>query len=163
MAAVSDEMDRAGTPDRAGTSDRDSRVFVPLDRLFRLAIAIGFLATVLVIATAIHGHAIAPAADLVLDTIAAVVCIALTALAWARYRERRVIAAAYHASAFMTLSVAYGLAVLISLQHANSPDGLAEPEDVSVLVFEVARLAATILFVVAGILTQRRTYGWNPA
>ena len=163
MAAVSDEMNRPGTSDRAGTSDRLSGLSVPLDRLFRVAIVIGFATTVLVLIPGVHGHGILPAPDLVLDTIAAVVFIALTALAWARYRERRVIAAAYHAAAFMALSVAYGLAVLISLQHAANLDGLAEPENVQVLVFGVARLAAAILFVIAGVFTQRPSYGWHPA
>jgi signal transduction histidine kinase len=163
VAAVSDEMDRAGTLNRTGTRGPHSGDFVPLDRLFRLAVAIGVAVTVLVFMGGIHGHGVAPAADLVLDTVAAVVCIALTTLAWARYRERRVVAAAYHAAAFMALSIAYGIAVLISLQHAASLDALAPPDNVQVLVFAVARLAAAVLFVIGGVFTQRRTYGWNPA
>ncbi|MCJ7712583.1 MAG: hypothetical protein MUQ32_17325, partial [Chloroflexi bacterium] len=152
MAAVSDEMDRAGTLAPLPV------VGAPLDRLFGVAVAIGLVVTVLVLVPGVHGHAILPAADLVLDTIAAVVFIVLTALAWARYRERRVIAAAYHAGAFMALSVAYGLAVLISLQHAAYLDGQAEPDNVQVLAFAVARILAAILFVIAGVATRRRTY-----
>ncbi len=133
-----------------------------LDGLFKLAIAACILATLLVIAGNIHGHEIQPAVDLVIDTIAAVVCITLTTLAWARHRERHVIAAAYHAAAFMALSVAYSIAVAISLQQATGVGGLAAPENVQVLVFAVARMAAAILFVIAGAFTRRPSYGWGP-
>ena len=146
-----------------GTSDRPSDLNSPLDRLFGLAIAVCILVSLLVVVPGVHGHAILPALDLVLDTIAAVVCVTLTTLAWARFRERHVIAAAYHAAAFMALSVAYGIAVLISVQHSATIGGLAAPENVQVLVFAVARIAAAILFVIAGVFTRRSTYGWNPA
>jgi signal transduction histidine kinase len=140
-----------------------SRSGVALDRLFGLAVVLCALFTLLVLVRGIHGHEIQPAADLVLDTIALVVFIALTTLAWARFRERHVIAAAYHAAAFMALSVAYGVAVVTSLQQGASVGGPAEPEGVQVLVFAVAQFAAAILFVIAGIRTGRPTYGWNPA
>ena len=133
-----------------------------LDRLFGLAIAACLLVSLLVIGGGVHGHEIQPAADLVLDTIAAVVFIALTTLAWARYRERHVISAAYHAAAFMALSVAYSIAVVISLQQAAGVGGLAAPQNIQVLVFAVARLAAAVLFIIAGAFTRRPTYGWNP-
>jgi signal transduction histidine kinase len=136
---------------------------VSLDRLFAAAIALCALATVLVIVAGIHGHAILPTVDLVMDTIAAVVCLALLALAWARFRERQVISAAYHAAAFLALAVAYGIAVLVSVQGGASVAGLAVPENVQVLVFAVARLAAACLFVVAGVFVKRPTYGWNPS
>lgn len=134
-----------------------------LDRLFVLAIVLCAVFSLLVVGQGIHGHEIQPAADLVLDTIAMVVFIALTTLAWARFRERQVIAAAYHAAAFMALAVAYTLAIVVSLQQAASLGGPAEPENAQVLVFAVARLAAAILFVIAGIHTGRSTYGWNPS
>ncbi len=102
-----------------GPSDSEARPL--LDRLFGLAVAVGLLVSLLVVVPGIHGHAILPALDLVLDTIATVVCIVLTTLAWARFRERRVIAAAYHAAAFMALSVAYGIAVLVTLQEGGEP------------------------------------------
>ena len=140
-----------------------SRRGVALDRLFWLAIAFCAVFTVLVLAQGIHGHEIQPATDLVLDSIAMVVSIALTTLAWARFRERQVVAAAYHAAAFMALATAYSLAVVTSLQQVAIPGGLAASEDVQVLVFAVARFAAAILFVIAGINTRRPTYGWQPA
>jgi signal transduction histidine kinase len=133
-----------------------------LDQVMLLVVALCAVSTVVVLLPGIHGHAIVPAIDLVIDTIALVACSTLTALAWARYREGQVIAAAYHASAFMALTAAYGVAVAISLQRSQTSSGLVEPEDVQVLVFAVARLAAAILFVIAGGFTSRRTYGWRP-
>jgi signal transduction histidine kinase len=140
-----------------------SRSGAALDRLFWLAIGVCACFTLLVLAQGIHGHGIQPAVDLVLDTIAMVVFTALTTLAWARFRERQVIAASYHAAAFMALAVAYGVAVISSLQQSASLGGLAEHEGVQVLVFAVARLAAAVLFVIAGLYMGRPTYGWNPA
>lgn len=134
----------------------------PLDRLFWLSIVLCILVSLLVLAQGIHGHEIQPAVDLVLDTVAMVVFIALTTLAWARFRERQVVAAAYHAAAFMALAVAYGIAVVTSLQQAATLGSLSEPQDAQVLVFAVARLAAAILFVMAGLYTRRPSYGWNP-
>lgn len=140
-----------------------SRSGAVLDRLFVLAIVLCAVFSLLVVGQGIHGHEIQPAADLVLDTIAMVVFIALTALAWARFRELHVIAAAYHAAAFMALAVAYTIAVVISLQQAARLGGPAEPDGVQVLVFAVSRFSAAILFVIAGIHTGRPTYGWNPS
>ncbi len=145
-----------------GAGARPSDAGDTLDRMFGLAIGACVVATLLVLLPGVHGHAIMPTVDLVIDTVAAVVCISLTALAWARFRERHVIVAAYHASAFLALAVAYGIAVLISLQQGASIGSLAEPEDVQVLVFAIAHLAAAVLFVLAGVFTARRTYGWNP-
>ena len=146
-----------------GTFARPSRAGETLDRLFALAIAVCVIATLLVLLPGIHGHAILPTLDLVLDTVAFVACASLTALAWSRFRERKVIAAAYHAAAFLALAVAYGIGVLVSLQHGESIGSLEQPQNVQVLVFAVARLAAAVLFVIAGVFTGRRTYGWNPA
>ena len=134
----------------------------PLDRLFRAVFVLCLVASALVLLRDIDGHWAQPAVDLALDTISAVVCIALTALAWARFRERHVVAAAYHAAAFMALSVAYSIAVVGSLQLSTVVGGLDALDDVQVLVFAVARFAAAILFVIAGTFTRRRSYGWNP-
>ena len=136
---------------------RPNRAGDGLDRLFALAIVVCIAATVLVLVPGIHGHVVLPTVDLVMDTVALVACAALTALAWARFRERRVIAAVYHAAAFLALAVAYGIAVLVSLHHSASIGSLAEPENAQVLVFAVARLAAAVLFVLAGVFTGRRT------
>ena len=107
------------------SNDRSRLGASPLDRLFVAAIVGCIAATVLMLVSGIHGHAILPTIDLVIDTVGLVVCAALTTLAWARYRERRVIAALYHAGAFQALAVAYGIAVLVSLDHSASIEGLA--------------------------------------
>lgn len=156
VAAVGDGLDVTKA------EDRPSGASAPLDRLFWVAVAVSLIVSTLVVVPGIHGHAILPALDLVLDTIAAVVCIALTALAWARFRERQVVAAASHAAAFMALSVAYGVAVLVSVQHAANLNDLAVPDDVQVLVFAVARFAAAVLFIIAGLATRRPSRGWSP-
>jgi signal transduction histidine kinase len=134
-----------------------------MERLLRASVAVCVLATTAILLPGVHGHAVMPAVDLVLDTIALLASVMLTLLAWARFRERRAIVAAYHASAFLALSAAYGIALLFSLEHSGSIDRLAEPEDAQDLVFAIASLAAAILFVVAGSFTGRRTYGWHPA
>jgi len=133
-----------------------------LDRLFALTIAGCAALTLLVLEPGIRGHAVLPTVDLALDTISLVIFVALVALTWARFRESRVIVAIYHAAAFQALAVAYGFAVLISLQHSESIGRLEQPENVQVLVFSVAHLAAAILFVIAGAFTARRSYGWSP-
>jgi len=133
-----------------------------LDRLLILTLVVGVASTLLVILPGVHGHAIVPAIDLVIDTVALVACATLTLLAWARFRESHVIAAVYHAGAFMALTAAYGLAVLVSLQRSDSIGGVAEPEDVQVLVFAIARLVAASLFVIAGVFIVRPSYGWRP-
>lgn len=144
------------------TSRWPSRANTPLDRLFRMVFAACLLVSALVLLQGIHGHWANPAADLVLDTIAGVVSLALTALAWARLRERHVVAAAYQAAAFLALSVAYCIAVLVTLQFAADIASLDTHDNVQTLVFAVARLGAAILFVIAGVFTRRRSYGWNP-
>ncbi len=157
MAAVRERLEMTSPPNRSEGRGNS------LDRPFTLAIAICLGVSVTVIMGGIHGHEIQPAIDLVLDTIAAVVCVTLTTLAWARYRERRVVAAAYHAAAFMALAAAYALGVLVSLQAGGGRDsGLATPENTQVLVFAMARFAAAILFVIAGTYIRRPSYGWNP-
>jgi signal transduction histidine kinase len=133
-----------------------------LERLFRASVAVCVLATFMVLIPGVHGHVVMPTVDLVLDTIALLVSVMLTLLAWARFRERRAMVAVYHAAAFLALSMAYGIALIVSLQHSASIGGLAEPENSQDLVFAVASMAAAILFVIAGAFTGRRTYGWHP-
>jgi signal transduction histidine kinase len=141
---------------------RPYRAGETLDRLFVLTIAACIAATMALLVLGVHGHAILPTVDVVVDTVALVACASLTALAWARYRESRVVAAVYHAAAFQSLVVAYGIDVLADLRHGGIFTSPTEPENAQVLVFAVATLAAAILFVLAGVSTRRRTYGWSP-
>ena len=119
--------------------------------------------TLLMLATGFHGHMVAPTVDLVFDTVALVVCVALTVLAWSRFRESHIVAAACHAAAFQALAVAYGFAVLESLQHGDSIGRLAKTDDVQPLVFAIAQLGAAVLFVLAGAFTNRPEYGRHAA
>ena len=153
-----EETGLPGGLDRRNGARRDGR----LDRLFAAAIVVSLAATVLVLVQGTFGHAVLPTVDLALDTTAFVVCTVLTVLAWSRFRENRVIAAVYHAAAFGVLAIAYGSALLVSLLHSGSIGSLEEPVAVQVLVFAVARLAAALLFVLAGSFTMRSTYGWRP-
>ncbi|MCU0479497.1 MAG: histidine kinase, partial [Chloroflexi bacterium] len=134
-----------------------------LERLFRASVAVCVLVTLMVLLPGVHGHAVMPTVDLVLDTVALLVSVMLTLLAWARFRERRAMVAVYHAAAFLALSMAYGIALIVSLEHSGSIGSLAEPENAQGFVFAVASMAAAILFVIAGVFTGRRTYGWHPA
>jgi len=146
-----------------GAFARPYRAGETLDRLFVLAIAACVAATTALLVLGVHGHAILPTVDVMVDTVALVARATLTALAWARYRESRVVAAVYHAAAFLSLAVAYGIDVLADVHHAGSITSPAEPENAQVLVFAVATLAAAILFVLAGVVTRHRRYGWSPA
>jgi len=157
MAAVGDGLDVTVTHD--GRSEAST----PHDRVLRMVFAVCLLLSLPVAFRSVHGHAILPALDLVLDTTATVILIALMTLAWARFRERHVIAAAYHAGAFMALSTAYGVAVLVSVQHAPNLGDRAALDSAQPLVFALARSAAAILFVLAGIVTRRSISAWNPA
>ncbi len=139
----------------------DARV-ESVDRFYVVAVVTGIAATIVMLVLGIHGHVIVPTADLVMDTVTLVVCTMLTALAWARFRESQVIAAAYQAAAFAALAVAYGIAVLITLRQSEDFGGLVNPVNVQVLVFAVAHLAAAVLFVIAGVFKSRPTYGWSP-
>jgi signal transduction histidine kinase len=132
------------------------------ERLFTASVAVCVLATIAILLPGVHGHAVMPTMDLVLDTIALLVSLMLTALAWARFRERHEVVAVYHAGAFLALSVAYGLGVAVSIDHSTSIASLEEPENAQILVFGVARLAAAVLFIIAGAFTRRPTYGRPP-
>ena len=105
---------------------------------------------VVALAPNMHWHAVAPAVDLVLDTTAVIVSASLTALAWVRYRERREPIALFQASAFLTLAVAYSVAVLVSLSRDGDPGTLASPMSPQTWVFAMGRLLAAALLVVGG-------------
>ena len=161
MAAEGD-LSLATTAGADGARDRASRGEPDLELLFRASIVVCLAATVVILLPGVHGHAAVPAVDLILDTIALLVSAILTGLAWARFRERNESVAIYHAAAFLALAVAYGIAVVVSLQHSASIVSLGDPEAAQVVVFAIARLGAAILFVIGGAFTGRRSYGWRP-
>ena len=143
------------------TLEADTRVLRPphaasaltgpkLDRLLIGALVVGTATTVLVLLPGIHGHAIVPAIDLVIDTVALVACATLTALGLGSFPRKPRCHGRLPGERFLVLAAAYGIAVVVSLHRSATIRGLAEPEDVQVLVFAVAQLAAAVLFVMAG-------------
>ncbi|WP_372594879.1 sensor histidine kinase [Actinotalea sp.] len=156
MAAVVDRLGPAVARDLRHSATSPHR------RVVRLVVAACILLSLPVVLHKVHGHAIMPALDLVLDTTATVVLVTLTTLAWARFRERQVIAAAFHAGAFAALASAYGVAVVVSLVRAPGVGDRVALDSAQSFVFALARLAAASLFVLAGVLTRRSLASWKP-
>jgi signal transduction histidine kinase len=99
---------------------------------------------------------VAPALDLALDTIAMVVTLVVTMLAWVRYLERRDIQALYQAAAFFAITMANVAAVATSLSgHLTSALATGEPGPSQVYVFVAARLVASVLLVVGSVRSVR--------
>jgi signal transduction histidine kinase len=155
------ETAEGAIPARSAVAARRPR-FDAVDGLFAAAILGSLAVTLVVLLPDMHGHGILATLDLVMDTVALVVSALLTAVAWARFRENQVLSAVYQASAFLALAVAYGIAVLVTLQQAGNFGGLVDPQNVQVMVFAVAHLAAAVLFVIGGVYTSRLSYGWSP-
>jgi signal transduction histidine kinase len=126
----------------------------PRDRpehVLRISVVILVVLTVVVVLDPqVHGHLMAPAVDLVLDTMAAVICVSLAILTWVRFRERRDGVALYQASAFLALALAYAIAVAVTITRESSRGSLADPSDGQAWVFAVARVLAAALLVVGG-------------
>ncbi len=121
----------------------------------RAELAFGAMVVTLVVSTLavatvpwIHGHIVAPAIDLALDTIATVVTGLVAVLAWVRFGERRDQSAPYQAAGFFALAVAYGVAVIVSLGRDAVPETLGDPNPAQVYVFLVARILAAALLMV---------------
>src|SRR4051794_25157582 len=75
------------------------------EQVLRVSVALLVVVTLAVgTLPSFHGHVIAPALDLVLDTAAAVVCLALASLAWVRFREWRHPLSLYQAAAFLAMT-----------------------------------------------------------
>ena len=127
------------------------------DRVLRVSIIvlIGMTLVVAIVPT-VHGHVVAPAVDLVMDTIAMVVCASLAVLSWIRFTGRRESIALYQAAGFFLLAIAYGTAVAVSLGRDASPLSLADPLVPQTLVFAIARVGAAALLVVGGTVMQHR-------
>jgi signal transduction histidine kinase len=113
------------------------------------------LTAVVILDPGVHGHVVAPALDLAMDTVAAVVTGSLTLLAWARFHEQRSSIALYQAASFLVLAVAYIAAVILSLGQGADTARLADPSEPHVYVFALARAAAALLLVVGGTAMRR--------
>ncbi len=117
------------------------------------AVFVALAATTIVVAflPAIHGHIVAPALDLVLDTVAVVVSGSVAALAWIRFRERREPIAAFQAAAFLPLTIAYVAAVSVTVARdaANGARPVVAGEQE--YVFALARATTALLLVAGGV------------
>ncbi len=100
---------------------------------------------------AIHGHIVAPALDLVLDTVAVVISGSVAVLAWVRFRERREPIAAFQAAAFLPLTIAYvaAISVTVARDAANGARPVVAGEQE--YVFALARVLTAVLLVAAGV------------
>ena len=109
------------------------------------------------------GHVIAPAADLVFDTIALVVSGSVSALAWVRFRESHLSVALYEASAFLALTLADAAAVAVAVRSSGTEAGsLASVGQAQLFVWAVARLLAACLLVVGGAASLRGRASRHP-
>lgn len=117
-----------------------------------LALTIG---TILMFAMpGLRARIVAPALDLVLDSVALVVTFSVAALSWVRYREQRQPFALYQATAFFVLAVANAQAVVVTIGFdVRAPLLAVEPGQDQLYVFTVARMLAAGLLVLGGIST----------
>jgi signal transduction histidine kinase len=132
-----------------------SRRWGVVDRLDRTLIATGIAllaVTALMLGTpGVEGHFVAPALDLVLDTMATVVTGSIAVLAWIRYREEANHIAVFEAAAFLSLAIANGVAVAVALANGVGRDvGIEATGQAQLYVFTAARITATAILVIGG-------------
>ena len=120
-----------------------------------IVLAIGMSGSVLV--PALRVRLLAPPLDLVLDTLATVVTLAVAALGWVRFRQRGEPEAALQAAAFLVLAVANGLTVTLVVTGLDRQAGmaLAAPGQAPLYDFTIARMFAAALLVLGGIGSLR--------
>jgi len=128
-----------------------------LDLALWSAVVVGAIATfAMLVSPGFHGHIVAPALDLALDSVALVVTSLVSSLSWVRYRERREASALFQSAAFLALAIADGIAVGISVVR----DFAATPSVVTIgeaqlFVWTGARLLAAGLLIVGGVQSLR--------
>ena len=131
--------------------------------VFRGSLALLVVVTVAVVAVpAIHGHVVAPAIDLVLDTIATIVSLSVAVLAWVRFSEQREPHAIYRAGGFLALAVAYGTAVAVSLGRDAEPTTLGVPNTIQTYVFLAAWILSAATLLLGGLAATRRAVVRRP-
>ena len=117
------------------------------------AVLAGATATMLAIPS-LQARVVAPALDLMLDSIALVVASSVTVLAWVRYRERREPFALFQSAAFLVLAIASARAVIETIgPDFRSPLSDHEPGQHQLYVFTAASIMAAALLVVGGIVS----------
>ena len=121
-----------------------------------IVLAIGTTASVVVPSARVH--IVAPSLDLVLDTLATVVTLAVALLGWVRFRERGEPMALFQAAAFLVLAIANALNVVLIVTGLEERAGLAlmAPGQAPLYAFTFARLFAAALLVLGGIASIHR-------
>ena len=109
------------------------------------------ITVVVAVLPAIHGHIVAPALDLVMDTVAVVVSGSVAALAWVRFRERSEPIAAFQAAAFLALTIAYAAAVTLTLTRDAAIGATPVLSNEQEYVFALARLMTAVLLVAGAV------------
>jgi signal transduction histidine kinase len=140
------------------------RRFDRLDLAMWTAVVVGVVTTLALLAIpAFHGHVVAPALDLALDTTAFIVTALVSALSWVRYREGRQATALVQSAAFLALAIADGIAVGIAVvgDLALSPSTVASAE-AQLYIWAGARLLAPGLLVAGGIQSLRGRQSRHP-
>ncbi len=128
-----------------------------LDLALVAAVIGGAIGTYALLAVpAFHGHIVAPALDLVLDSIALVVTALVSALSWVMYRESRQPTALGQSAAFLALAIADGIAVVISVvrDFALTPSAVTIGE-AQLNIWAWGRLLAAGLIIAGGIRSLR--------
>ena len=125
--------------------------------LIDMVIVLSVATAASVVIPSLHVHFVAPSLDLVLDTLATVVTLAVALLAWARFREHGEPTAVFRAAAFLVLAIANGLLVLLAITGLERQAGLAleAPGQAPLYVFTFARVFAAALLVLGGIASIR--------
>jgi signal transduction histidine kinase len=127
-------------------------------------VVVGTVATVVLLAIpGFHGHIVAPALDLALDTTAFIVTALVSALSWVRYREGRQPTALAASAAFLALAIADGIAlgIAVVIDLAATPSVVASSE-VQLYIWTSARLLAPCLLIAGGIQSLRGRRARHP-
>ncbi|MCJ7709478.1 MAG: sensor histidine kinase [Chloroflexi bacterium] len=121
-----------------------------------IVLSVGMAASVVV--PSLHVHVVAPSLDLVLNTLATAVTLAVALLGWGRFRESGEPMAVFWAAAFLVLAIANGLLVVLAVTGLERQAGLAleAPGQAPLYVFAFARVFAAALLVLGGIASIRR-------
>jgi signal transduction histidine kinase len=131
------------------------------ERLDRALIAVTVALTVGAVGAAavpdLRLRYVAPALDVVLETVTTLVTLSVAALAWARFRQRGEPVALFQAAAFLVLAIGNGLTVLLMATGLDGPAGmtLAAPTQAPLYDFAITHLFAAGLLVAGGTAALR--------
>lgn len=137
------------------TSSEPSRPLDSLDRAIVLTVAVvAGVSAVLLLTPGIEPHLVAPGLDVLLDTVTTLVTIAITVLAWLRYRDRCLPVDLLQTAAFLVLAVANVAGLVVATVQVEPPStALDQPSEAAAYVFSAARLLTASLLVAGGLTT----------